>query len=117
MENKKKFEGILFTTDLDGTLLRKDKTISEANKKAIEYFMSQGGKFTFITGRIPYGAQPVLDQLEPNCPFGCINGGGIYDYSKKEMIWQENLSKDVLEIVEYIEKNLPSIGIEINTHE
>ena len=71
-----KFKGILFTTDLDGTVLRKDKTISEENKKAIEYFMSEGGIFTFITGRIPYGAEPVLQQLEPNAPFGCINGGG-----------------------------------------
>ena len=30
----KKFEGILITTDLDDTLLRNDKTISDKNKEA-----------------------------------------------------------------------------------
>ena len=33
-----KFDGYLLGTDLDGTLLRKDKSISDENKKAIEYF-------------------------------------------------------------------------------
>ena len=33
-----KFQGILIATDLDGTLLRKDKSVSDENKKAIEYF-------------------------------------------------------------------------------
>ena len=112
-----KFKGILFTTDLDGTLLRKDKTISQENKKAIEYFISEGGIFTFITGRIPLGAMPVLRQLVPNAPFGCINGGGIYDYNKKEMIWKINLDKDVLNLVEHVDKNIPEMGIEVNTHE
>lgn len=112
-----KFKGILFTTDLDGTLLRKDKTISEENKKAIEYFMSEGGIFTFITGRIPYGAEPVLQQLEPNAPFGCINGGGIFDYRTKKMLWQMNMDKSVVSLIEHVDKNLPEMGIEVNTHE
>ena len=34
----KKFEGILITTDLDGTLLRNDTSISRENLDAIEYF-------------------------------------------------------------------------------
>ena len=112
-----KFKGILFTTDLDGTLLRKDKTISPENLAAIKYFMDEGGIFTFITGRIPMGAMPVLRQLEPNAPFGCINGGGIYDYSKGKMIWQINLDKSVIPLVEHVDKNLPEMGIEVNTHE
>ena len=32
------FDGTLICTDLDGTLLRKDKTISKENLDAIEYF-------------------------------------------------------------------------------
>ena len=34
----KKFEGILMVTDLDGTLLRNKKSISEENLLAIVYF-------------------------------------------------------------------------------
>ena len=36
----KKFEGVLFCTDLDGTLFANDKTISKQNFNAIEYFKS-----------------------------------------------------------------------------
>ena len=39
------FDGTLICTDLDGTLLRKDKTISKENLDAIEYFKANGGYF------------------------------------------------------------------------
>ena len=48
-----KFSGILLCTDLDGTLYRNDKTVSDENLDAIEYFKNKGGLFTFITGRVP----------------------------------------------------------------
>ena len=43
----------IIALDLDGTLLRNDKTISEENLHAIEYFKQEGGLFTFVTGRPP----------------------------------------------------------------
>jgi len=110
----KKFEGLLFATDLDGTLLRSDKTISKENLQAIRYFMDEGGIFTFMTGRIPIGAEPVLKQFTPNAPFGCINGGGIYDNAKGEMLWFLSLPQDVMELVEMVDKELPEMGIEAN---
>ena len=109
-----KFDGILFVTDLDGTLLREDKTISEENRAAIEYFETNGGRFTFITGRIPRGAAPILRQLTPKSPIGCINGGGIYDPHAKEYLWKLPLSHDVLAMVEEIDREMPGVGIELN---
>ena len=75
-----KFDGFLICTDLDGTLLRNDKSVSEENRKAIAYFKQEGGLFTFITGRMPYYAAESYEVAQPNAPFGCINGGAIYDY-------------------------------------
>ena len=54
-----KFDGILLCTDLDDTLLTTDKRVSDENSKAIEYFKSEGGLFTFATGRVPQGAKSV----------------------------------------------------------
>jgi len=113
----KKFDGILFVTDLDGTLLRDDKTISKKNLEAIEYFKSEGGIFTFITGRIAPGAKIVNDIIKANAPCGCVNGGGIYDYRTEKLLWSANISRDVLELVEYIDKEVPGMGIEINLHD
>ena len=50
----KRFEGILICTDLDGTLLKNDGSISLENREAIEYFKQEGGYFTFVTGRMPF---------------------------------------------------------------
>ena len=79
----KTFEGILICTDLDGTLLRNDKSISRENSEAIEYFKANGGRFTFVTGRMPYFSQKAREMINPNAPIGCINGGGVYDYEKE----------------------------------
>ena len=35
--------------------------MSKENLEAIEYFKSEGGKFTFVTGRMPYFAQKARD--------------------------------------------------------
>ena len=109
----KKFEGILICTDLDGTLLRTDKSISEQNIKAIEYFKSQGGIFTFITGRMPKLAKKVYTAVKPNAPIGCINGSGIYDYDKGEYLWQKPLDKEAVEIVEFLCEKMENIGFQL----
>ena len=111
----KKFEGILFCTDLDGTILKSDRTISKENLDAIEYFKSEGGKFTFITGRMPFFASQFYDIIKPNAPVGCINGGGLYDYKKGEYIQTTELSKKVFELIDVIYDNFPNIGIQVNT--
>ncbi len=113
----KKFEGILICTDLDGTLLNDNKHVSKENLDAIEYFKSEGGYFTFVTGRMPYSTQSIYSVIEPNCPFGCINGGGIYDHKKEEYTYTLEISPSVLTLVEYIDKEMPDIGIQVNTFE
>lgn len=110
-----KFEGILFVTDLDGTLLREDKTISQENLRAIEHFQKEGGYFTFITGRMPFICQKIYQTIKPNAPIGCINGGGIYDYKAQNYIWKQELSKDALELVEYVDQKMNGIGVQVNT--
>lgn len=111
----KKFEGMLFCTDLDGTLFSDDKTVSKQNLDAIEYFKSEGGLFTFITGRVPQTAHEMCDKIRPNAPFGCINGGGIYDPQKEEYLWKAYLPKDALELVAEVDRLLPDMGIQLNT--
>ncbi|MBQ8345430.1 MAG: HAD family phosphatase [Clostridia bacterium] len=113
----KKFEGMLICTDLDGTLLRRDKSISKENLEAIEYFKAEGGVFTFITGRMPYSSMDIYRAIRPNAPFGCINGGGLYDPIAKDYLWMETLSPDVLTLVESVADQFPEMGIQINAKE
>lgn len=112
-----KFDGILLCTDLDDTLLTTDKRVSEKNKKAIEYFQSEGGLFTFVTGRVPFGARLILEYVTPNAPVVCFNGGGIYDFEENKMLWSRTLTRDALNAVEYVDRLFDFVGIEICTEE
>lgn len=112
-----KFEGILICTDLDGTLLKNDKTVSKENIEAIEYFEQNGGLFTFVTGRMPYYVKDILNMIEPNAPFGCVNGGGLYDYINKKYLWTSTMPEGVMKLVEFIDNEFPDVGIQVCTFE
>lgn len=110
-----KFDGILICTDLDGTLYRNDKTISDENKAAVEYFKNEGGLFTFITGRMPNYSEDAYKAASPNVPFGCINGGGVYDGEAKKYVWTREMPREVFELVDYVSENFPNVGIQVCT--
>ena len=113
----KKFEGIMICTDLDGTLLRTDKTISAENSKAIEYFKDNGGLFTFVTGRMHYYAVDSYNKVKPNAPVGCMNGGCIYDFAEGKHLWKSGIDKKAAELIDYVAKSFSDVGIQVNTFE
>ena len=106
-----RFDGILICTDLDGTLYRNDKTVSDENRAAIEYFKSEGGYFTFITGRMPKYAKDAYRAVMPNVAFGCVNGGGLYDGEGQKYIWKRDMPDGVLELVKCIYNSFDDVGI------
>ena len=106
---------MLFCTDLDGTLYSSDKTVSKQNLEAIEYFKSQGGLFTFITGRTPSTSIEMYNIIKPNTPYGCFNGGGIYDAKNDKFLWKMSLPTSAQELIAAVEEQLPEIGIQFNT--
>ena len=112
-----KFDGILMCTDLDGTFLRNDKSISEENLAAIRYFSAEGGLFTFVTGRIPNMAEYIYDAVGTGVPVGCFNGAAIYDFAKKKFLWHTTLPHSVMELVKYVEEHVKDVGVQVNVLE
>ena len=108
-----KFQGILIVTDIDGTLLKNDKTLSRENLDAIEYFKAEGGKFTFVTGRPTVIVKDIYNMVLPNAPLGCFNGGAIYDVRKDEFLWTVELDRRALRLVEHVDKVFPEMSIQI----
>ena len=112
-----KFDGILLCTDLDGTLLDDERHVSQKNTEAIEYFKKEGGKFTFVTGRVPRGARLMLDFIHPNAPVVAFNGAGIYDFKDNKLLWGLYLDENAKSVIQYVEQRLPQVGLAICTDE
>lgn len=110
-----KFKGMLFCTDLDGTLFDSNRKLSDENREAIEYFKSEGGLFTFITGRVRLTADAIYRLIQPNAPFACFNGAALYDGNADEFLWWTEPDPDYRLLVEYVNKELPSVGCHLNT--
>lgn len=69
----------LFVSDLDGTLLRHDATLSPYARALLCALLEQGLPFTIATGRSVVSAQQILGDLPLRLPVICSNGACIAD--------------------------------------
>jgi hypothetical protein len=69
----------LLAVDMDGTLLRDDKTISEVDAAAIRAAAGHGIAVTIATGRLTTGALPTARALGLEVPLICADGGLLID--------------------------------------
>lgn len=107
-----KFKNIqLVATDLDGTFLRNDHSVSPKNLEALHLLGDKNIVRVAATGR---NMKKVKDVLAPEIPFDYIvysSGAGIYDWQKQENIYSCNLEKSsVQKLLEYF------IGEKLNFH-
>lgn len=92
---------ILFT-DLDGTLLKGDKTVSERNRKAIHRMLEAGNCVVIATGRNVESGCQIAEGLGLNVP-GCymiaFNGAVIYDFGAARSLEEHTVP---MEYVKYL---------------
>ncbi|HXW78418.1 MAG TPA: HAD family hydrolase, partial [Acidimicrobiales bacterium] len=85
----------LVATDLDGTLLRPDGTISERTIRAVRSARDAGLYVIPMTGRPPRVTWEVAKEAGLG-PLGvCSNGAALVDFSAMEVIEVETLGRDV----------------------
>lgn len=82
----KKYEDYLLVSDLDGTLLDSNKSISKENIDAISHFVENGGLFAVATGRTEMNLFPYIKNLKINCPCILYNGSAIYDVKSRKFV-------------------------------
>lgn len=92
----------LVALDMDGTLLREDKTISDRTKKAIKDARKMGTTVVLATGRPIEGVRKVLKELDMLTEKDYVlsyNGALVQKTSDKKVISKVALSgKDALEL-------------------
>lgn len=95
----------LYVSDLDGTLLRSDETISENSAKIINQFVSKGGLFSFATARSLGTSQKVTKGLDARIPVIVYNGVFVMDYKTNEILIANYFSDEVINILKDIVEN------------
>jgi HAD superfamily hydrolase (TIGR01484 family) len=69
----------LYVTDLDGTLMKNDETVSAETVRIINELVKRGLAFTFATARSIESARPIAGGLKLNLPVITRNGAVLAD--------------------------------------
>jgi Cof subfamily protein (haloacid dehalogenase superfamily) len=69
----------LVVSDVDGTLLTKDKTLTDGAKRAVQKLRDAGIGFTIISSRPTIGMRFLIEPLQITLPLGAFNGSCIVD--------------------------------------
>ncbi|MCU1353339.1 MAG: Cof-type family hydrolase [Acidimicrobiales bacterium] len=102
----------LFATDLDGTLLRTDGTISARTRDAVDAAEAAGIGLVIATGRPPRWIPPIIEQLGERGLVVCGNGALVYDPARHELVDRHEIAPDVAaEIVRRLRSAHPDAGL------
>jgi Cof subfamily protein (haloacid dehalogenase superfamily) len=65
----------LFLADVDGTLVTKDKVLTDRARKAVKDLAAKGIQFAITSGRPPKGMKMLFEPLKITTPIAGFNGG------------------------------------------
>lgn len=112
-EQPRPYAGLAILTDLDGTLLMPDKTVSREDAAAIREFREKGGLFSIATGRGVQAAMPYLDLFAPDYPSVLYNGAMLYDHRLRQITGTHRLPAETAPILTELMQRFPQIGAEV----
>jgi Cof subfamily protein (haloacid dehalogenase superfamily) len=69
----------LVVSDVDGTLLTKDKALTEGTRHAVRRLEESGVGFTITSSRPTIGMRFLIEPLQITLPVGAFNGSSIVD--------------------------------------
>jgi Cof subfamily protein (haloacid dehalogenase superfamily) len=101
----------IIASDLDGTLLRSDGTVSERTRAALTLAEAAGLCIVFVTGRPPRWMDSVSEVTGPHGVAICSNGAAVYDVRRRRLLSSSPLRReDALAVVEAVRSELPGVG-------
>jgi Cof subfamily protein (haloacid dehalogenase superfamily) len=106
----------LVASDLDGTIVRSDGTISDRTLAAFAACERSGVGVLFVTGRPPRWMAPVAEATGHHGVAVCGNGAVIYDLGTEQVVSTRALTADaVLSVVEALRAVLPEAVFALET--
>ncbi|QIY64041.1 HAD family hydrolase [Streptomyces sp. RPA4-2] len=87
----------LIATDLDGTLLCGDDTLSDRTRAALARAVEAGARHLVVTGRPAPRVRPLLGELGGAGLAVCGQGAQLYDASEDRLLWSVTLDRELAE--------------------
>ncbi|MDT0402468.1 HAD family hydrolase [Streptomyces edwardsiae] len=87
----------LIATDLDGTLLRGDDTLSDRSLAALARAGRAGARHLVVTGRPAPRVRALLDDLGSTGLAVCGQGAQVYDAGADRLLWSVTLDRELAE--------------------
>ena len=95
----------LVVSDMDGTLLRSDKTVSDFTMETLGKLREKGIDFTICTGRIATMIEYYARTFEIETPIITSNGAALWDAKKRQILFERPVQTDVaLEVIDFCKK-------------
>lgn len=105
----------LVATDLDGTLLRSDHTISARTRAALATAQAAGAAHLVVTGRSVAGTRHILDDLGYTGLAVCGQGSQLYHAGQHRLLTSVTLNRAVARrAVTRLEAALGPLGVAVN---
>jgi Cof subfamily protein (haloacid dehalogenase superfamily) len=105
-------------TDLDGTIVRTDGTISPRTRAALATAEERGALVVLVTGRPPRWLSGVSDATGHHGIAICANGALVYDLHDEQVVESFPLSVEVaLDLVARLRDAIPGLGFAVETVE
>jgi Cof subfamily protein (haloacid dehalogenase superfamily) len=89
----------LYISDLDGTLLRNDATLSGYAKRKLNKLLSQGLHFTVASARNVHSVRTLLDGVNMNLPVIGSNGAYISEFKTGSPLMINSIDNDVAKTI------------------
>lgn len=84
----------IILSDIDGTFLKNDKTISELHIKAAKEILAQGKKFAMVSARMPEAIYPITDGIGlPRIPVISYSGALVLTETE-EILYNKKMPLD-----------------------
>lgn len=104
----------LIATDLDGTLLRNDRTVSPRTLKALRAATEAGAEVVFVTARPPRFVDALGTGLAGTAV--CSNGAIVYDIGSRSVVRSRPLAAAAArKVVAALRAVVPSVGFGTET--
>ena len=104
----------LVATDLDGTVIRRDGTISDRTRTALSMVEDAGSILVFVTGRPPRWLHVVAEQTRHRGLAVCANGALLYDLHNESVIASHLISAEAIyDVCQAVRQKLPDVRFSV----